>query len=645
MKIDETKIDYCKNLYLEQNGKDHKLIEKSMREVGYSFSTRSLYCSKGRPGWIEKYGFKGELEKGKSEKVEKSEPGAVATRPLDSSDPSLVTHHSPLPRDPSTLSFEYWLKTVSPGFTWDWDYQKLLYEKLRDVTAGKTKRLMIFMPPRHGKSELVTVRYAAWRLQKDPRLNIIVGSYNQKLANRFSRKIKHTLSDAVTITARAKRGESVDETVALLSEPGAIATGFKRAKSQSRRQPPATAGGTDIAPQSQDSFGSPLPRQINTVEEWETRSGGTVRAVGVGAGITGYGAGLVIIDDPVKSRSEAESITMRDRVFDWFNDDLYTRLEPDAPIILIQTRWHEDDLAGRLLKEAAEESAEKWDVISLPAIAEEIFTAEDGEDAEKTKSDNKGPTNNTLISSASSVVEYSPSASSVSSAVKYTDPLGRAPGEALCPQRFGLKELERIRTKLGTYSFSALYQQRPVPADGAIFKRNWFRIIDRAPAGLRWKRGYDLAISTKNSADFTAAYKCAFDKDGNLYIGDGFRSRMNYPEQRKYIIMKLMQERDVEHGIEDALHARAIVQDLRRVPIMRSVPMRTIRVTQDKVTRALSWSTLAEEGKVFIVRAGWNKGLIEEAASFPKGTNDDQIDAISIAVGMLSRVRHIAMGF
>jgi predicted phage terminase large subunit-like protein len=632
-----------------------------MREVGYSFSTRSLYCSKGRPGWIEKYGFKGELEKGKSEKVEKSEPGAAVTRPLDSSDSSLVTDHLSLPRDPSKLSFEYWLKTVSPGFTWDWDYQKLLYEKLRDVTAGKTKRLMIFMPPRHGKSELVTVRYAAWRLQKDPRLNIIVGSYNQKLANRFSRKIKHTLSDAVTITARAKRGESVDEAVALLSEPGAIATGFKRAKSQSRRQPPATAGGTDLALQSQYPIDSPLPRQINTAEEWETRSGGTVRAVGVGAGITGYGAGLVIIDDPVKSRSEAESITMRDRVFDWFNDDLYTRLEPDAPIILIQTRWHEDDLAGRLLKEAAGESAEKWDVISLPAIAE---ASDEGQGT----SDETG----TLDAAESQLLSVPPAVAGGSTRTgdngsiaeapdseitlhQYhlqppataggTDLLGRRPGEPLCPQRFGLKELERIRTKLGTYSFSALYQQRPVPADGAIFKRNWFRIIDRAPAGLRWKRGYDLAISTKNSADFTATYKCAFDKDGNLYIGDGFRSRMNYPEQRKYIIMKLMQERDVEHGIEDALHARAIVQDLQRNAIFRSSAFRTVRVTQDKVTRALSWSTLAEEGKVFIVRAGWNKGLIEEAASFPKGANDDQIDAISIAVGMLSRVRHIAMGF
>ena len=127
----------------------------------------------------------------------------------------------------------------------------------------------------------------------------------------------------------------------------------------------------DTSEDSITNFDAPVPRQINTAEEWETRSGGGVRAVGVGAGITGYGAGLIIIDDPVKSRAEAESKTIRDKVSDWFNDDIYTRLEPDAPVILIQTRWHEDDLAGRLLKEAAEENGEKWEIVSLPAIAEE----------------------------------------------------------------------------------------------------------------------------------------------------------------------------------------------------------------------------------------------------------------------------------
>jgi predicted phage terminase large subunit-like protein len=121
---------------------------------------------------------------------------------------------------------------------------------------------------------------------------------------------------------------------------------------------------------------------------------------------------------------------------------------------------------------------------------------------------------------------------------------------------------------------------------------------------------------------------------------------MNYPEQRRYIIMKMMQERDVEHGIEDALHGKAVVEDLRRNDIFRSVAFRSVRVTEDKITRALCWSTLAEEGKVFLVKANWNKGLIEEAAMFPKAANDDQIDAISIAVSMLSKARqHVAAGF
>ena len=193
MKVNEEKIAYCKKLYIEQNGKDHYLIEKSMREVGYSFTRRCLYRNGKRPGWIVRYGFKKEL----------SVPPLVRC-------PSVVKENditnNTEQRDPMTLSFEYWLKATSPQFTWDWAYQKLLYDKLRDVTAGKTKRLMIFLPPRHGKSELITVRYSAWRLQKDPSLNIIVGSYNQKLANRFSRKIKNVLHDATSRRVDERRG-------------------------------------------------------------------------------------------------------------------------------------------------------------------------------------------------------------------------------------------------------------------------------------------------------------------------------------------------------------------------------------------------------------------------------------------------------
>jgi hypothetical protein len=187
--------------------------------------------------------------------------------------------------------FPDWLPAVSPWWRWNWEHQNYLYYHLAKVTSGETKRLMIFMPPRHSKSETVTVHYSAWRLECDRKLNIILGSYNQKLANRFSRRIKR------------------------------VAEGRME-----------------------------LSKERRAAEEWETEEGGGVRAVGVGAGVTGFGAGLIMIDDPVKNRAQAESETYRENTWDWFNDDIYTRLEPGGAIILIQTRWHDDDLAGRLLK-------------------------------------------------------------------------------------------------------------------------------------------------------------------------------------------------------------------------------------------------------------------------------------------------------
>jgi predicted phage terminase large subunit-like protein len=301
-----------------------------------------------------------------------------------------------------------------------------------------------------------------------------------------------------------------------------------------------------------------------------------------------------MIDDPIKSREEAESETYRERVWEWFNDDLYTRLEPDASIILTQTRWHDDDLAGRLLKEM-QAGGEQWEVVSLPAVAEQ------------------------------------------------NDPLGRKPGEPLCPDRYSAADLARIRERLGAYSFAALYQQRPIPAEGALFHRNWFAnaIVEKAPEGLRWARGYDLAISTKTSADYTASFRCAFDREGVLYIADGLRKRMEYPEQRRYVIQRMVNEKNTVHGIEKALHGEALVQDLRRVPAVRHIPFRAVRVEGDKYTRALAWANLAEEGKVRLVRGPWIEGFIDEACRFTgRGdAHDDQIDAVSIAVKLLSTNR------
>jgi predicted phage terminase large subunit-like protein len=435
----------------------------------------------------------------------------------------------------NALSFPEYLAAVTPQWTWNWPHQLMIYRALEKVTKGETKRLMIFMPPRHSKSETVTVRYSTYRLERDPKLNIILGSYNQKLANRFSRKIRKI--------AKTRMALATDRTA---------------------------------------------------VEEWETPVGGGLRAVGVGAGVTGFGAGLIMIDDPVKSREEAESETYREKLIDWFNDDLYTRLEPGGAIVLTQTRWHDDDLAGKLLKEMAEEGGEQWEVLTLPALAED------------------------------------------------DDPMGRENGQALCPGRYDEPALRRIEKKLGSYSFSALYQQRPVPLEGGLFKRSWFnQVVEKAPDGLRWVRGYDLAVSTRTSADYTASFRCAFDKNGNLFIADGYRARIEYPEQKRYVTGRMKQERRTEHGIEKALHGQALVQDLRTVKEVRGVAFKAVKVDTDKYTRALPWANLAEEAKVYLVRGSWIEAFLDEVCRFTgKGdSHDDQVDAVSLAVGMLSKRR------
>ena len=440
----------------------------------------------------------------------------------------------------NSLSFDEYLKDVSPTLTWNWRHQLYLYKYLERVTSGECKRLMIFMPPRHTKSSTVTVHYSGYRLEQNPALRVLIGAYSQKVSNRFSRQIKRKVYGRVEL-AEDKKSSA----------------------------------------------------------EWETAAGGGLLAVGIGGGVTSYGSDLLIIDDPVKSRKQAESETYRDAAWEWFNDDVYTRLEPGAAIILILTRWHADDLADRLLKQMEEADGEQWEVVNLPALAEE------------------------------------------------NDPLGRAEGEALCPERYDEAALNRIKAKLGSYSFAALYQQNPIPNDGALFKYDWLKdnIRDKAPENLRWARGYDLAVSTKTSADYFTSFACAFDKTGNLWIRDGFRKQIEYPEQRRFVIDKMRGDKQTQHGIESALHGMAFVQDLRRESSVRHVPLKAVRVDTDKYTRALAWANLAEERKVFLVRGAWIKDFLEEVVRFPQAPHDDQVDAVSLAVQMLSKKSGKATGW
>lgn len=449
----------------------------------------------------------------------------------------------------SVSDFDIWIHNSTPSWRWDWPHQALIYLRLREMTDGTTKRLMIFMPPRHSKSETVTVRYTAWRIIRDPNIKVILGSYNQRLANRFSRKIRRFVEEQTSLSKERK-----------------------------------------------------------AADEWETLAGGGICAVGCGAGVTGYGADLIIIDDPVKNRQQAESKTYRENVYDWFNDDIYTRLEPNAAIILIQTRWHQDDLAGRLLKEMAE-GGEQWEVLSLPALAE-------------------------TYDATGRPIE---------------DPLLREEGEALCPDRFSSEALLNIKRRLGGNSFAALYQQNPVPREGGIFKREWFtRIVNEPPKNLLWFRAYDLAVSTKTSADYTASFRCALDeKTGDLYIADGFRERIEFPDQRRYLIERIEQEKDTSHGIESALHGKALVQEVLRQRRFARRSIRSIKADKDKLTRALSWTDRAREGKVVLVRGNWINDFLDEVCHFPDSRHDDQVDAVSLAVTMIAETsaRGQARGF
>ena len=518
-------IDDARKLYLKYGGREHVQIELEMRAKGWRFYRQMLYST------------------GHSHGVTEGLPELFGWK-------ALLAANQPIRKTGTDRNrFEVWLSKNFPEFKWAWKYQRHIYRTLNRVTTGECKRLMIFMPPRHGKSEMVTVRYTAWRLMQDPKLNVILASYNQRLADRFSRKIRRV-----------------------------VESGELRVES--------TGNGEEGFPLS--TLNSKL-RRLATASEWETTGGGVVRSVGVGGGIAGFGAGLIVIDDPVRSRADAESETKRDRVDEWFKDDIYTRIEPNAAIILIQTRWHEDDLAGRLLKEMAE-GGEKWEVISLPAMAEA------------------------------------------------DDPLGRPEGRPLCPQMFDIAKLNRFKKKLGSYSFAALYQQRPMPLEGGQFKRAWFKnVVDRPPEDLRWKRGYDLAVSLKTSADYTASFRCAKDRNGFLYIADGFRNKIEYPDQRRYIIERMKTEPRTEHCIEDALHGKAIVQDLRRERELSRYPLRTVKVQNDKLTRALAWLNLAEEGKVILVRGPWIGDFVDEICTFPNGRHDDQLDAVSLAVQMIGK--------
>ena len=356
-------------------------------------------------------------------------------------------------------------------------------------------------------------------------------------------------------------------------------------------------------------WGLNLADDSGAVGRWgiQRRRGGLV-AAGVGGPITGRGAHVAIIDDPFKNYEEAASETIREKVLNWYRSTLRTRLAPGGAIILVMTRWHEKDLAGELEK-AMKDGGEKWEIIDLPAYAKE------------------------------------------------GDVLGRSPGEALWPARYPTEELEATKTALGSYLWSALYQQKPSPAAGNKFKRAWFRYFEiddehvvlhtpgeeqerkRVPLNRCWCfQTCDPAGSTKTSADYFVLGTWLVTPQRDLLLRDVIRTRLEGPDQPKLFEQGYRRWNPKLQGVETKNMGLTLYQELRR----KGLPVLDLKAETDKETRALPVMARMEAGTVYFLQgASWLGDYEDELLVFPNGEYDDQVDVTSYAGIIVAGRRHV----
>jgi predicted phage terminase large subunit-like protein len=401
-------------------------------------------------------------------------------------------------------------------------HHDLIAQKLEAVAKGEIKRLMICMPPRHGKSELASRRFPAWYLGINPDKQIIAASYNSELASDFGRQVRNIVSDPVY---------------------GVL---------------------FDVA----------LAQDSKAADRWHTSKGGMYVAAGVGTAITGRGADVLLIDDPFKDREEADSELRRQRVWDWYTSTAYTRLMPGGSIVVINTRWHDDDLSGRLLLEQ-DNGGDKWEVLSLPAI------------------DDKGA--------------------------------------ALWPDWYPLDRLEQIKAVLPPRDWNSLYQQNPIPDDGDYFKAPWFGEYDETPK-LNIYGASDYAV-TDGGGDFTEHGIFGMDQNGNIYVLDWWRGQTDAAEwiERKCdLILKHKPEcwfgesGPIRRSIEPFLIKRMEERNaFCRIEWIASIA--------DKTSRARSIQARASMGKVFFPKkAPWKGDILNQLLRFPAGRYDDAVDVFGL---------------
>lgn len=419
-------------------------------------------------------------------------------------------------------------------------HTEYIADELEPIAQLQQRYLLIEIPPRHGKSMTVSESFPSYYLAKNPAKRVIAASYSDGLAKKFGRLNRAKLEEY---------GPSLFDI--------------------SLSQVNASQSNWDVA-----------------------KTGGGMISTGIGGSITGQGADLLIIDDPFKNSEAANSKTIRDKVWDEWESTLSTRLHKGASVIVIMTRWHEDDIIGRLL----ERSPHDWRRIRMPALAED-------ED----------------------------------------DLLGREIGEPLCPE-LGFDETwaELKQKEVGSKTWAALFQQRPSPAGGNIFKRHWWKFYvpnEAAKARLASSEGvvvlpkilnkqvqsWDCTFKDSKTSDFVVGQVWG-ERDAGFYLLDQFRERMSLPETMKAIRNMTAKWPDAKAKyIEDKANGPAVIQMLEK-EIPGLIP---VNPEGGKEARANAVAPLMEAGNVYLPHpsiAPWVDDFIEEFTSFPNGKNDDQVD-------------------
>jgi predicted phage terminase large subunit-like protein len=394
------------------------------------------------------------------------------------------------------------------------------------VVSGAISRLMVWMPPGSAKSTYASVLFPPYYMGRHPSTPILGVSNTTELAERFSRRARNIV-------------------------------GLGRYR---------------------NVFGFGCNEDSKSAGSWENEKGGEFFAAGIGSAIAGRRAGLGLIDDPVKSREEADSERVREKHWDWYLNDFLTRLLPNAPQIVIQTRWHEDDLSGRILQR----EANRWHVLKLPMEARE------------------------------------------------DDPLGRWYGERLWPEWF---TDEMVQTaKMDNRAWNALYQQDPAPEDGDYFRREFFNEFNQAPAAMHYYGASDYAV-TEGGGDFTEHGIFGLDYNGDLYLIDWWRGQTASDKWIEKQCDLIAQYSPLIWFGESGPIKKAIEPFLKRRMQERQTPCRLewLPSIADKVVRARPFQARAAMGNVYLpTHASWLPDLMSQLMRFPAGKYDDGVDVCSL---------------